>query len=106
LGQKQEEEDMKMNPLDDKVVIRVAEREKQVGRIIIPTNAQERPKQGTVVAVGPGRITDRGVLIPPRLEPGQTVLYGKYSGTEMAILGEDYLVMRESDCLMVLDPED
>jgi len=94
---------MKIKPLADRVVVKpVEEEEAQQGSIIIPDTAKEKPQQGKVVAVGPGKISDKGTKIAPEVKVGDIVLYGKYSGTEVTVEGEDYLIMRESDILAVI----
>ena len=94
---------MKVKPLADRVIIRPLEAEqKTAGGIIIPDNAKEKPQKGEVVAVGPGRVADNGQKIDMCLKKGDKVLYGKYSGSEVTIDGEEYLIVRESDVLAVL----
>ncbi|KMQ52692.1 Heat shock protein 60 family co-chaperone GroES [Chitinispirillum alkaliphilum] len=94
---------MNVKPLADRVIVRpMGAEEKTAGGIIIPDNAKEKPQKGEVVAVGPGKVSDSGQKIEMTLKEGQTVLYGKYSGTEVTIEGEEYLIMRESDVLAVL----
>ena len=94
---------MKFRPLHDCVVLkRVNAEEKSSGGIIIPDNAQEKPQQGEVVAVGPGGRDDAGKLIPIDLKAGDRVLFGKWSGTEVKIDGVEYLIMQESDVMGVL----
>ncbi len=94
---------LKVKPLADRVVIQPLEEEvEQRGGIIIPDTAKEKPQQGKVVAVGPGAVADDGSRKPMEVEKGDRVLYGKYSGTEVRIDGEDYLIMRESDILAVV----
>ncbi|MBD3357361.1 MAG: co-chaperone GroES [Chitinivibrionales bacterium] len=94
---------MKVKPLADRVLVRPLEaEEKTAGGIIIPDNAKEKPQQGQVMAVGEGKTADSGQKIEMALKEGDKVLYGKYSGTEVSIDGEDYLIMRESDVLAVI----
>ena len=94
---------MKIKPLADRVVVKPLEEEEiKKGNIIIPDTAKEKPMQGKVVAVGPGRISDNGVKVEIQLKVGDQVLYGKYSGTEVTIDNEEYLIMRESDIFAVL----
>ncbi len=96
--------DFKIRPLADRVVIKPAEaEEKTAGGIILPDTAKEKPIVGTVVAVGPGKTSDDGKLIKPEVKVGDRVLYGKYSGTEVTIDGEEYLIMRESDIFGILN---
>lgn len=93
---------MKFRPLHDRVVIRrVDAEEKTSGGIIIPDTAQEKPMQGEVMAVGPGARDERGVLVPLEVKDGDSVLFGKWSGSEIAIDGEDLIVMKESDIMGV-----
>ena len=90
-------------PLGDRVVVSPAEETEQMrGGLYIPDTAKEKPQQGTVVAAGPGRLNDDGDRVPMEVKPGDRVLYGKYSGTEVSLHGEDYLIVRESDVLAVL----
>ena len=94
---------MKIKPLADRVVVKAAEQvEAKQGSIIIPDTAKEKPQQGQVVAVGPGKISDNGAKIAMEVKVGDTVLYGKYSGTEVTVDNEDYLIMRESDILAII----
>ncbi|NLW30971.1 MAG: co-chaperone GroES [Fibrobacter sp.] len=93
---------MNVKPLADRIIIRPLEaEEKTAGGIIIPDAAKEKPMKGEVVAVGPGKISDSGSKVEMTLKPGDKVLYGKYSGTEIAIEGSEYLIMRESDVLAI-----
>jgi len=92
-----------IKPLADRVVIEpLEETEEMRGGLYIPDTAKEKPQQGTVVAVGPGRRSDQGELIEVEIKEGNKVLYGKYSGTEVTVDGTDYLIVRESDVLAVL----
>ncbi|MBN1895055.1 co-chaperone GroES [bacterium] len=94
---------MKIKPLADRVVIQPAEAEEKVkGGIIIPDTAKEKPQKGKIVAAGPGKTSEEGKLIPLSVKVGDTVLYGKYSGTEITIDNEEYLIVRESDILAVV----
>ncbi len=94
---------MKIKPLSDRVVVKPAPPDEKVqGGIIIPDTAKEKPQKGEVVAVGPGRISDDGKLIPMTVKVKDVVLYGKYSGTEVTIDKEEYLIVRESDILAVV----
>ena len=94
---------LKLKPLADRVVVEPAPAEEvSTGGIILPDTAQEKPQQGTVVAVGPGKISDAGSEIVMNLKKGDKILYGKYSGTEFAFEGTEYLIMRESDILAIL----
>jgi chaperonin GroES len=95
---------MKFRPLHDRVVVkRVEEDTKTKGGIIIPDTAQEKPMQGEVVAVGPGGRDETGKLIPIDVKAGDVVLFGKWSGTEVKIDGTEYLIMKESDIMGVLE---
>jgi chaperonin GroES len=96
--------DFKIKPLADRVIIKPAEaEEKTSGGIILPDTAKEKPIEGTVVAVGPGKTADDGKVIKPEVKVGDRVLYGKYSGTEVTIGGEEYLIMRESDIFGIVN---
>jgi chaperonin GroES len=93
---------MKFRPLHDRVVLRrIDAEEKTAGGIIIPDTAKEKPQQGEVVAVGPGARDDDGNITPLELKAGDRVLFGKWSGTEVKIDGEDLLIMKESDVMGV-----
>jgi len=95
---------MKFRPLHDRVVVkRVAEEDKTKGGIIIPDTAKEKPMEGEVVAVGPGARDDKGVLIPPDVKAGDRILFGKWSGTEVKLDGIEYLIMKESDIMGILE---
>ena len=94
---------LKIKPLADRVVVQADEaEEKSDGGIILPDTAQEKPQRGTIVALGAGRISDNGELIKPEVKVGNKVLYGKYSGNEITIGNQEYLIMRESDILAVI----
>lgn len=94
---------MNVKPLADRVIVRAAEAEEMTkGGIILPDTAKEKPQQGEVVAVGPGKVSESGSLVDMTLKTGDKVLYGKYSGTEISVDGEDVLIMRESDILAVV----
>jgi chaperonin GroES len=96
---------MAFRPLGDRVVIkRVEEEAKTKGGIIIPDTAKEKPQEGEVVAVGPGVWDDDGKRVPLDLKAGDRILFGKWSGSEVKIDGEDLLIMKESDVLGILDP--
>ncbi|MBI4725038.1 MAG: co-chaperone GroES [Rhodomicrobium sp.] len=95
---------MKFRPLHDRVVVRrLEEEERTKGGIIIPDTAKEKPQQGEVVAVGPGGRNEEGKLIALDVKEGDRVLFGKWSGTEVKIDGEDLLIMKESDILGVIE---
>jgi len=94
---------MKVQPLADRVVIKPSETQEKVqGGIIIPDTAKEKPMQGEVIAVGPGKVTESGQKVAMEVKKGDRVLYGKYSGTEVTVDGTEYLIMRESDILAIL----
>jgi chaperonin GroES len=95
---------MKFRPLHDRIVVRRIEAEqKSAGGIIIPDTAKEKPQQGEVIAVGPGARNEQGQLVALDVQVGDTVLFGKWSGTEVRIDGEDLLIMKESDIMGVLE---
>ena len=95
---------MKLRPLDDRVVIKPSEAQgKTAGGILLPDTAKEKPQQGEVVAVGKGKKTEDGKIIPMDVNVGDKVLFGKYSGTEIKLEGLDYLIMREDDILGVVE---
>ena len=97
---------MKFRPLHDRVVVkRIEGEEKTKGGIIIPDTAKEKPQEGEVVAVGPGARDESGKLIPIDLKAGDLVLFGKWSGTEVKVDGQDLLIMKESDIMGVLERE-
>ena len=92
-----------MKPLADRVVVKPsAAEEKTKGGIILPDTAKEKPVMGEVVAVGPGKVSDDGKKISPEVKVGDKVLYGKYSGTEVTVDGEEYLIMREADIFAIV----
>ena len=94
---------MNIRPLADRVLIRALEEaEVKRGGIIIPDTAKEKPQEGEVVAVGPGRLNDKGDRVSPEVNMGDKILFGKYSGTEVTVGNDSYLIMRESDILAVL----
>lgn len=93
---------MNLRPLHDRVIVkRLEEEKKSAGGIIIPDQAAEKPVRGEVIAVGPGKKDDSGKNIPLDVKAGDTVLFGKYSGSEVKVEGQDYLVMREDDIVAV-----
>ena len=95
---------MRFKPLHDRVVIRrVEEEQKTKGGLIIPDTAKEKPMQGEVLAVGPGARNEKGDLVPMGVEVGDRVLFGKWSGTEVKLDGDELLIMKESDIMGVLD---
>jgi len=95
---------MALRPLQDRLLVKRLEEKEQVqGGIIIPDTAKEKPQQAKVLAVGPGRVTDDGKLQPIEVKVGDTVVFGKYSGTEVKVDGDDLLIIREDDVLGVLE---
>lgn len=93
----------KIQPLADRVVVKpIEETEQMRGGLYIPDTAKEKPQQGEIIAVGPGKVTDDGNRVPCELKEGDRVLYGKYSGTEVTLENEQYLILRESDVLAVI----
>ncbi len=93
----------KIEPLADRVVVRALDdAEEMRGGLYIPDTAKEKPQQGEILAVGPGKLSDEGTRIKPDVEVGQKVLYGKYSGTEVTVDGEELLILRESDILAII----
>ena len=95
---------MKLRPLGDRVVIkRVEGEEKTKGGIIIPDSAKEKPQDGLVVAVGPGKALDSGEILKPRVKKGDRILFSKYAGTEIKIDGEEHMFMREDDILAIIN---
>jgi chaperonin GroES len=94
---------MKVKPLNDRVLVkRIEEVQVTKGGIVIPDTAKEKPIEGKVIAVGPGKMSDAGVRMPLQLKEGDRVLFGKYAGTEIKTEGEEYLMMREEDILAVI----
>src|SRR6266851_3739862 len=95
---------MKFRPLGDRVVVRrVKEEQKSAGGIIIPETAQEKPQEGEIIAVGPAALDEHGKRVPPEVEPGDLVLFGKWSGTEVKIDGEELLIMKGSDIMGIVE---
>jgi chaperonin GroES len=95
---------MKARPLHDRILVkRIEEGEQKVGGIIIPDTAKEKPQQGKVVAVGSGKVKDDGTRIMLDVKDGDTILFGKYSGQEIKLDGEEFLIMREEEVLAILD---
>jgi len=100
----QRRSDMALRPLQDRLLVKRLEEKEQVqGGIIIPDTAKEKPQEAKVLAVGPGRVTEDGKLQPIEVKVGDTVVFGKYSGTEVKIDGDDLLIIREDDVLGVLE---
>jgi chaperonin GroES len=97
---------MKVRPLHDRIIVqRLEEGEQRVGGIIIPDTAKEKPQQGKVVAAGKGKAKDDGKVLPLDVKAGDTILFGKYSGQDIKIDGEEYLIMREDEVLAVLEAQ-
>jgi chaperonin GroES len=95
---------MNVRPLHDRLIVqRVEEGEQQIGGIIIPDSAREKPQKGTVLAVGDGKITAEGQRIPLDVQPGNLILFGKYSGQEIKLDGAEYLIVKEDEVLAVID---
>jgi len=94
---------MKVKPLQDRILIkRVEEEAKSRGGIIIPDSAKEKPQEGLVIAVGPGKVTESGTRVECEVKPGDRILFGKYSGTDIKVDGVEHLIMREDDILAVI----
>ena len=95
---------MNLRPLHDRVIVkRLEEEEQSVGGIIIPDTAKEKPQQGEVIAVGPGKVMENGTIVPMQLKAGDKILFGKYAGSDIKIEGDEYLIMREDDVLGVIE---
>ena len=94
---------VKIQPLGDRVLVQpIEQKEVKKGGIIIPDTAKEKPQEGKIIAAGKGKLTDEGKVIPMDVKPGDRVLYGKYSGSEIKLDGEDYLIMHQEDILGIL----
>ncbi len=95
---------MKIKPLGDRVIVKPLEKEEEkIGGIIIPDTAKEKPQEGHVEAVGPGKLTESGNRLQMNVKEGDTVLYGKYSGTEVKINGDEFLIMHEDDIFGIIE---
>ena len=95
---------MNVRPLHDRIIVqRLEEGEQKIGGIIIPDTAKEKPQQGKVIAIGSGKAKDDGKRVPLDVKSGDTILFGKYSGQEIKLDGDEYLIMREDEVLAVLD---
>ena len=95
---------MNIRPLGDRVLVKASDAaEEERGGIIIPDTAKEKPQQGEIVAVGPGKRADNGELVAMNVEVGQTIMYGKYGGTEVKLDGEEYLIMSEGDIYGIIE---
>jgi chaperonin GroES len=93
-----------LRPLHDRVLVkRLDEKNEKHGHIIIPDSAKEKPQEGTVIAIGAGKMTDQGKNLPLAVKAGDRILFGKYSGSEVTLRGNEYLIMKEEDVLAVLD---
>jgi chaperonin GroES len=104
IHKREEGRTVKMRPLRDRILVeRIEEHEQRVGGIIIPDTAKEKPQQGRVVAVGKGRINDKGDVFPLDVKEGDTVLFGKYAGSEIKIDGREYLIVKEDEVLGILE---
>ena len=98
---------MKVRPLHDRIIVqRIDEGEQKVGGIIIPDSAKEKPQQGKVIAAGTGKVKDDGTRQAPDVKAGDLILFGKYSGQEIKLDGEDYLIMKEDEILAVIEDAD
>jgi chaperonin GroES len=94
----------KIKPMGDRILVkRLEAEEKTPGGIVLPDTAKEKPKQGEVIAVGDGRVNDKGLRLPVRVKPGDRIVLTSYSGTEVKLEGEEYLVMREEDVLAIVE---
>ena len=94
---------MKIQPLADRIMVKVLEaKEVTKGGIVLPDTAQEKPQEAEVVAVGKGKVSDEGKVIPPEVKAGDKILFGKYSGTEINLDGKDYLILKEEDILAIV----
>jgi chaperonin GroES len=95
---------MNVRPLHDRIIVqRLEEEEQRIGGIIIPDTAKEKPQQGRVIAAGGGKTTDEGKRLPMDVKAGDTILFGKYSGQEIKLDGQEYLIMREDEVLAVVE---
>ena len=97
---------MTIRPLHDRIVVQRTEGEEKVGGIVIPDSAKEKPQQGKVIAAGNGKFNDDGKRVPLDVKPGDSILFGKYSGQEIKLDGDEYLIMREDDVLAVVEEGD
>jgi chaperonin GroES len=95
---------MKLRPLGDRILVKaVEEKETKKGGIIIPDTAKEKPQEGKVIAVGPGKVNEQGQRVAMTLKAGDTILYGKYAGSEVKIDGEEYMIMQEDDVYGIIE---
>ncbi|MDD5439792.1 MAG: co-chaperone GroES [Candidatus Omnitrophica bacterium] len=94
---------MKIQPLGDRIMVEVLEaKERTKSGIVLPDTAKEKPQEAKVIAVGKGKVSDEGKVIPPEVKAGDTVLFGKYSGTEIAVDEKEYLILKEEDILAII----
>jgi len=94
---------MKIQPLADRIMVKVLEaKEVTKGGIVLPDTAQEKPQEAEVIAVGKGKVTTEGKVVPPEVKAGDKVLFGKYSGTEITVGGNEYLILKEEDILAIV----
>lgn len=94
---------MKIQPLADRIVVKVLEaKEVTKGGIVLPDTAKEKPQEAEIVSVGKGKVSDEGKVIPPEVKPGDKVLFGKYSGSEITVDGNEYLILKEEDILAIV----
>lgn len=94
---------MKIQPLADRIMVKVLEaKEKTKGGIVLPDTAKEKPQEAEVIAVGKGKVSDEGKLIPPEVKAGDKILFGKYSGTEITVDENEYLILKEEDILAIV----
>ncbi|MCL6623803.1 MAG: co-chaperone GroES [Fimbriimonadales bacterium] len=95
---------VKLSPLHDRIIVKPEEKEKKTpSGILLPDTAQEKPQRGKVIAVGPGKLLDNGKIAPMEVKPGDVVLYGKYSGTEVTVDGDEYVILRQDDVLAIIE---
>ncbi len=95
---------MNLRPLHDRLIVkRIEEEERSAGGIIIPDSAKEKPQQGEVIAIGTGKLLENGTTVPMQVKKGEKILFGKYSGSEIKIDGQEYLIMREDDVLGIME---
>jgi len=97
---------MKIRPLQDRIIVERIEEEVKKGGIIIPDTAKEKPQQGKVIAAGPGRFDEKGNRIPMEVKKGDSILFGKYSGSEVRLDETEYLIMREDDVLAIIEKKE
>jgi len=94
---------MKIQPLGDRIMVEVLEaKDRTKSGIVLPDSAKEKPQEAKVIAVGKGKVSDEGKVIPPEVKPGDTVLFGKYSGTEITVDENEYLILKEEDILAII----